>query len=725
MNKLLRIALLLLAMQLASAQKSVYLPLYLQDPNTGESSQYSADKTAQSDNFILIWGNTVGTDPSSYTEDPTLAFNPTTILATMESIYADFKELGFIEDGPGTNLSLYKIPVIMLNTWGPGIGEGYAFGGQSDGVIGTFWVHPIAMQTGDVAAHELTHSIQAQIVIDYRTANGLGGVWDNAGIFWETHANFMRNLIYPQDVTAWGMDVYHVETLGDWKNTYENYPFLFAIKESEGMDMVNNLWKLSLSNEYPLQAYKRLANYSQAQFNDKMYEYVRRMPTYDFETVGQWFRQYRANDMINWLPTVQAAYTILKQLPGSDTRFEVPIELAPEEYAYNIIPIYPDTESCTVIVKFKGQTGINTHAGWRYGFVAQKPDGTISRYSQTYKENTAEASFALEGDETAMYMVIMGAPFNGIQTNPSNDTWKGYPKHFRYPYELNITGGKPEGFQPSQDFRKQIKIDGHIHANGGGWVQNSAEVEASVYIGPKAIVLGNADLTGNVRIENTAIVSNATMSGDVKVIDNAVVVGGTYSGSAIISGQSFVENVTMSEQAKIDMRARVTNYDLSGDIEVGGDVVVYNENGACNNGVYYVMTNYYEDNLLQCDNRTAAHPDNLDVNASYTNFTDANMQMVCTCANLPECLTLNNDQFVVNDKIKIYPNPTDVTVNFTVLNGISVTQVVLYDILGKIIFSQDQVNIESINISSLNSGVYTLRLTLSDNSLVYSKIMKK
>jgi hypothetical protein len=98
------------------------------------------------------------------------------------------------------------------------------------------------------------------------------------------------------------------------------------------------------------------------------------------------------------------------------------------------------------------------------------------------------------------------------------------------------------------------------------------------------------------------------------VESNAVLSGGTFTDSAVVKGQAFVENATMSGNALVHMRARVSNYNLSGTVEVGGDVMAYNAEGSCDNGVYCKMTNFYEDNLLECDGRTALHPVNSDVN---------------------------------------------------------------------------------------------------------------
>lgn len=666
MNRTLYLLLLSSTATFVFAQKTVHIPNYLQNPNDVNGAQFTWSKTAQSENFILIWGNTVGTNPANY-PDPNLAFNPSKILDTMEYIYDEFKLLGFLDDSPGTNLAQYKVPIVIYGTWGPNGAQGFANGGDADGIIGAFWAHPSAMLDGGVAAHEFTHSLQAQNTIDYRNDHGLGPSWLNSGIFWECHANFMRNLLYPQFVTAWGMDVYHYEAWGDWKNTYENYALLMAILESEGIEMVNRLWRESLGNEYPLQAYKRLAGYSQSQFNDSLYQYARRMATYDYnyKNLGQHFRQKRNADLNNWLPTIQNVYSILRPVTGGVSgRYEIPIEQAPEEYAYNVIPLYPNADSCAVIIKFKGHTEVNTHAGWRYGFVAAKANGTVSRYSPAYSANTGEIHFKLQSGETRLYLVVMGAPRNQITTNPNNDTWKGYPKHFRFPYELTISGAVPEGHQPPAGFRAQLKVNGHIHPNGGGWVQNSASVASSVYVGPTAIVLGNSNISGQVRIEGTALVRNTTMSGNVQILGNAFVDKGMYSNNAKIQGNAFVIDAAMSGNAVVGMRARVDNYTLSGTVEVGGDVVVYNDAGNCNNGVHYRLTNYYDNKFLECDGRTAGHPANSDVNSAYSLFPDSEMALSCSCG---------GTTFVTVDSVQIgqpdCTNPASGSVQFFISTG--------------------------------------------------------
>ena len=68
----------------------------------------------------------------------------------------------------------------------------------------------------------------------------------------------------------------------------------------------------------------------------------------------------------------------------------------------------------------------------------------------------------------------------------------------------------------------QNESEWHQHANGGGWVQNTANVDASAYVGESAIVLQNARVSGNAQVSGNARVSgNAWVSGNAQVYGNA------------------------------------------------------------------------------------------------------------------------------------------------------------------------------------------------------------
>ncbi len=68
----------------------------------------------------------------------------------------------------------------------------------------------------------------------------------------------------------------------------------------------------------------------------------------------------------------------------------------------------------------------------------------------------------------------------------------------------------------------------HQHPNGHGWVANTAQVDAGVYVGEHALVYGHAELTDTVCVVDSAQVSgHAKLSGDVIVSGNAWVSGTT------------------------------------------------------------------------------------------------------------------------------------------------------------------------------------------------------
>ena len=62
---------------------------------------------------------------------------------------------------------------------------------------------------------------------------------------------------------------------------------------------------------------------------------------------------------------------------------------------------------------------------------------------------------------------------------------------------------------------KEVPKGFHVHANGGGLVQDTAVVEASVYVGGNARVSGDAQVYGNALVYGNAWVSgNARVRGD-------------------------------------------------------------------------------------------------------------------------------------------------------------------------------------------------------------------
>ncbi len=79
------------------------------------------------------------------------------------------------------------------------------------------------------------------------------------------------------------------------------------------------------------------------------------------------------------------------------------------------------------------------------------------------------------------------------------------------------------------------------------------------------------------------------------------------------------------------------------------------------------------------------------------------------------------DNFVLNDAVKMYPNPVR---NFlTIHSGFPITRVQVYSLLGDLV--KDELgDVDRINMSGLNSGIYMIKI-YSNQYYVTKKLIKK
>ena len=69
-------------------------------------------------------------------------------------------------------------------------------------------------------------------------------------------------------------------------------------------------------------------------------------------------------------------------------------------------------------------------------------------------------------------------------------------------------------------------VPAHRHSNGGGWVADTAKVDASAHVGPDAKVYGYAHVYGNARVfGNARVYGNAQVYGDAQLYGYAWVGG--------------------------------------------------------------------------------------------------------------------------------------------------------------------------------------------------------
>ncbi len=619
-----------------SAQKTVFRPTEFDNPANEFYNNVSETRKYESQNFVLYWGDKVGTNPAAYA-DAELRFTPKSVADTLEFIFKRFiTDLHFINNAPTTNFGKYKIMIMMMNTWSSTDARltGFAAASSFSNTIGAMFVHPQATKDGGALSHEFAHTLQMMMRIQENPGNGTAFAgYDWAGPFYEGHANYMRAMAYPKWADTDG-------TLTRWLQTrhfmwssnrhhYTNYHLLFYVQEKEGFDFTRRMWSESRNQEHPLETIKRLKGFTQDQLNDYLWGYAQRQPAFDYpiqwndqinatSNFGKTIRSVHQSIKNNMPRYVSRQFTLLTKVPGTTNQYYTNDDWAPQDYGMNIIPLYP---TCTgtqknVTIKFKGHTEVNTlQAGWRYGFVTTKADGTVSRYSPMFTGD-GEATFTMDAaTETGIYLVVYAAPKQHINYNMD----VGYPKQRRYPYEINIANAVPEGFQVATEFRKFLKTNGKIHSNGGGWISNNATVASSVYVGPYAIVRGGT-LTGNARVEEYATVEGGNISGSAIIRGNAYVYNATISGNAVVEGNGWMEGGSVTNTANLKGNAMCWGATYSGTVVVGGDAEV----PSCSAGVY-LQAPYWRNGRTECDGKGATDPSNSDINASFSNFTAIQM----------------------------------------------------------------------------------------------------
>lgn len=88
-----------------------------------------------------------------------------------------------------------------------------------------------------------------------------------------------------------------------------------------------------------------------------------------------------------------------------------------------------------------------------------------------------------------------------------------------------------------------------------------------------------------------------------------------------------------------------------------------------------------------------------------------------------ETTTMGVDDILLNNSLKIFPNPTKSDVNF--ITNTSINGVYIYNLDGKLVFSQNRSNIEKINISILPQGTYILQTVDEKGKKLQTKLIKK
>ncbi len=633
------------------AQKQVYIP---QEWRQGQFD-YSFDRSAESDNFVIFWGPKVASDPTK--SSPDIAFDPAFILETAEDLYRFYiDDMRYIPGDSGL-ITEWKIILVLLHTW-EGV-EGWAFGGNYDGVTGAMWMHPHAAQDGPTLAHEFAHALQNYTWMMYP---GHGFVNHSyVGFFWETHAEFMAMQRYPQVARYFDISRWMNTAQFHWSSTrhhYQAFMFLQYLKETVGMEIIHRMWRESNIGEHPLETLRRLTGKSQEELNNMFGDYARRNVNWDYEN-GPLLR-----DAVAALPEVfKLNPTVIPDQVGRGI-YRIQDHRAPQDYGYNIIRIIPEIpDSCTkreFYLKFEGIRDNNDEGGWRYSVVVIQEDGN-TRYTPIFSENGEHAiDWGLSDKEC--FLVVSGAP-----TVHHNYDWEiGFPKIYRYPYTFHLINAYASGHEPG--FRQQeYNEPGSPHPNGGGFVASTAYAAPTAYVAQGAMVLDRARVEGEARLEGYAVIKhdavlrdraiisdyalvgeNAQIEGDARVEGFARIWGGCrIFGMARVSGHSCLFGTAVYEQANIGDNTFCWGASLHGNVQLGGDAEYFRP---CDKGVYMQVQGAYG---RDCDGLTD-HPANIEVNRSFSwpsaEYMAFNIPTDCGFVSFVDD---NNPQ----GSVKVYPNP--------------------------------------------------------------------
>ncbi|RFM31485.1 DUF4859 domain-containing protein [Chitinophaga silvisoli] len=371
------------------------------------ASEWSLSRSKQSDHFILFWAQGYGTDlPSSSNVPEKYRVDIDDLLAKAEKFYHYYVDtLKFAVIGNKTSyLEKYKMMIFLYHQ-----DDWLATGLGYDDIIGALWISPQTCQPVNATlAHEVGHCFQYQVSCDLGTSHGYrwGYGGDGGNTFWEQCAQWQAFKLYPDDVFGgWlggYLDNYNKHILHE-DYRYSSYFIHHYWTQKRGLDFIAKLWRQSQASEDAVQTYQRLANISNEQFNDEIYDASSRLVTWDIDDIRDGGKNYIGAQ----------SYKVSRQSDGS---FQPDPGFCPQTTGYNALPLNVPQAGTNISAAFKGipnATGYNTVnaslAGYRYGFVALLNNGTRV-YSTMYKKITDTAAFTVPADCARLWFVVTGAP---------------------------------------------------------------------------------------------------------------------------------------------------------------------------------------------------------------------------------------------------------------------------------------------------------------------------
>lgn len=399
--------------------KEVYIPNELKNNNFNSNvSKWSYQRSASSDNVILFWENGFGQYPSK-TLKKSMRVNVEDLLNIAEEFYAYYIDtMKFIIKGNSkTDTTRMMILLNYQEEW-------LATGAGYDNEIGALWINPTTTLYPAVIAHEFGHSFQYQVACDenygFRDQNYVGTFWEQCAQYmsWQIHNNE-----YTHDLPFLLENIHKNFSHEDIR--YQSIYLQEYWKEKHGVDFLGKLWRESTIPEHPIEAYKRITEINQEQFNDEIFEYACKNITWDYP-LGSHNKNYIKSLSIE----NQAKYKHKTKLNlVENDYYQIDKNQTPQSYGYNAIELIVPESGTNITANFIGIDGKYSNVeGWRYGFVIVKENETPV-YGIMENSKKGNTSITIPENTKTLWFVVTGAPNQHLNhvwdENPSND--KNYP----------------------------------------------------------------------------------------------------------------------------------------------------------------------------------------------------------------------------------------------------------------------------------------------------------
>ncbi len=398
-----------------------------------DSSTWAFSRTQQSEHFIVFWAKEYGTINPSEFPDAAYRVNIENLLAKAEEFYdVNVNKLKFVTKG-ASKTDIYKMQIFILFQKGM-----VASGAGWDDTIGALWVSPLVCNpAGSIIAHEIGHCFQYQVNCDLGGKSGwrygFGGNGGNG--FWEMTAQWQSFQIYPDQVFK---NYYYKSYKADYQlssfneeQRYENYFIEFYWADKHGLDFISKMWRESgaVGEEDPAQAYMRLTGINFSTYNKEQFDFAQKMATWDLDAIREYGKSH-IGDLTSTLNKVDDDY------------WQISAKSCPQNHGYNIIRLKVPASGTTISCNFIGMAGAAGYnavhvdsAGWRYGYVALKKDGTRV-YGKMFSAKKGKATFKCPSECTDLWFVVLGAPTN-YWMHPWDDK---VDNDEQWPYKVRFTG---------------------------------------------------------------------------------------------------------------------------------------------------------------------------------------------------------------------------------------------------------------------------------------------